>query len=62
MTANALKRVKRVTVRFRSHEWDALVAAAAAARQPVAEYARDILRTTLGGDSGKQETEDRLNR
>ena len=47
MTANVLVREKRLTVRFRSHEWEALVTAAAAARQRVAEFAREALNAAV---------------
>ena len=47
MIGNGLDRVERLTVRFRPHEWEALVAAAAAARQRVAEFARDVLNAAV---------------
>ncbi len=49
MTANVLVREKRLTVRFRPHEWAALLTAAAAARQHVAEFARDALNAAVRG-------------
>ncbi len=47
MTANVLVREKRLTVCFRPHEWQALEAAAADARQRIAEFARDALNAAV---------------
>ena len=58
MTANVLVREKRLTVRFRSHEWEALVTAAAAARQRVAEFARERLNATVRSVPGDDKNEE----
>ncbi len=58
MTANVLVREKRLTVRFRPHEWEALEAAAADARQRVAEFARDALNAAVRGDNSVEERMD----
>ena len=60
MTGNGLDRVERLTVRFRPHEWEALVTAAAAARQRVAEFARDALNAAVRGVPGNVKTEERM--
>ncbi len=60
MTGNGLVRVKRLTVRFRSHEWEALVTAAAAARQRVAEFARDALNVAVRSVLVDDRTEERM--
>jgi uncharacterized protein (DUF1778 family) len=59
MMTNALKRMKRLTVRFRPHEWDVFVAAAAASRQPLAEFARDALNAVAQGVPGRDRAGDR---
>lgn len=58
MTAIGLVREKRLTVRFRPHEWEALVAAAAVARQRVAEFARDALNGAARGVPGDNKNEE----
>ena len=60
MTANVLVREKRLTVRFRPHEWEALVAAAAVARQRVAEFAREALNATVRSVPVDDMTEERM--
>ena len=57
MTDNGLVRVERLTVRFRRHEWKALVVAAAEARQRVAEFARDVLNAAVRGVPGDDVSE-----
>ena len=57
MTDNGLVRVERLTVRFRPHEWKALVTAAAEARQRVAEFARDALNAAVRGVPGDDVSE-----
>ena len=57
MTANVLVREKRLTVRFRPHEWEALEVAAAVARQRVAEFARDALNAAVRGVPGDDVSE-----
>ena len=60
MTGNGLVRVKRLTVRFRPHEWQALVATAAVARQRIAEFAREALNAAVRGAPGDDRTEERM--
>ncbi len=60
MTANVLVREKRLTVCFRPHEWEALEAAAADARQRVAEFARDALNAAVRGVPRDNRTEERM--
>ena len=62
MTTDTLKRVNRLSVRFRSHEWELLLAAANTARQPVGEYARDVLNAVVRKVPVKDGTEDRVDK